>query len=243
MLLVRKAYPKESDLLKMGTQKINLRYTWFILLAGLVISTGRGRTMASPRLAGKSDGTTAAGPAQGGKESTGQQAAQNAKRVVDDYRIGPSDVLAINVWKDAELTRTVTVRPDGRISLPLVGELEVNGLTASGVQRLIGQRLAEYISSPQVTVIVQEVKSQTYVVVGKVGKPGSFDLGKPTTVLEAIAIAGGLLDFAKGNKIKILRRQPGGQTETLYFDYKQVVKGKNTDQNLELQNGDTIVVP
>jgi polysaccharide export outer membrane protein len=227
----------------MCTQKIKLQYTWFLLLAGLVISTGRGWAVASARAAGNSDGTTAGGPAQGGKESTGQQATQNAKRVVDDYRIGPSDVLAINVWKDAELTRTVTVRPDGRISLPLVGELEVNGLTASGVQRLIGQRLAEYISSPQVTVIVQEVKSQTYVVVGKVGKPGSFDLGKPTTVLEAIAIAGGLLDFAKGNKIKILRRQPGGQTETHYFDYKQVVKGKNSDQNVELQNGDTIVVP
>ncbi len=233
---------KKAALLKMGTQKIKLRYSWFLLLAGLAISTGQAWA-ASARPAGNSDGTTAAGPVQGGKESTGQQAAQNPKRVVDDYRIGPSDVLAINVWKDAELTRTVTVRPDGRISLPLVGELEVNGLTASGVQRLIGQRLAEYISSPQVTVIVQEVKSQTYIVVGKVGKPGSFDLGKPTTVLEAIAIAGGLLDFVKGNKIKILRRQPGGQTETLNFDYKQVVKGKNTDQNVQLQNGDTIVVP
>ncbi len=227
----------------MGTQKTRQQYTWFLLLLGLVCSIGRGWGVASARPAGHSDGTMAAGPAQGGKESTSQQAAPNAKRVVDDYRIGPADVLAINVWKDSELTRTVTVRPDGRISLPLVGELEVSGLTASGVQRLIGQRLAEYISSPQVTVIVQEVKSQTYVVVGKVGKPGSYDLGKPTTVLEAIAIAGGFLDFAKTKKVKILRRQPGGQTETLYFDYKQVIKGKNSEQNVELQNGDTIVVP
>jgi polysaccharide export outer membrane protein len=135
------------------------------------------------------------------------------------------------------------VRPDGKISLPLVGELEVSGLTASSVQRLIGQRLAEYISSPQVTVMVQEVRSQTYVVVGKVTKPGSYELGKPTTVLEAIAIAGGMLDFAKANKVKIIRRREGGQSETFYFDYNKVIKGKNAEQNVELQNGDTIVVP
>ena len=227
----------------MGTQKTRQRYTWFLLVVGLLCSIGRGWGVASARPAGNSDGTMAAGPAQGGKESTGQQAAPNAKRVVDDYRIGPSDVLAINVWKDTELSRTVTVRPDGKISLPLVGELEVSGLTASSVQRLIGQRLAEYISSPQVTVMVQEVKSQTYVIVGKVGKPGSFELGKPTTVLEAIAIAGGPLDFAKSGKVKIIRRREGGQTETLYFNYNKVIKGKNTEQNVVLQNGDTIVVP
>jgi len=197
----------------------------------------------SARPAWDSDATMAAGQTQAGKEAAGQQNTPNAKRVVDDYRIGPSDVLAINVWKDTELTRVVTVRPDGKISLPLVGELEVTGLTAASVQRLITQRLAEYISSPQVTVMVQEVKSQTYIVVGKVTKPGSYELGKPTTVLEAIAIAGGLLDFAKSNKIKIIRRREGGQTQTLYFDYNKVIKGKNTDQNLELQNGDTIVVP
>jgi len=91
--------------------------------------------------------------------------------------------------------------------------------------------------------MVQEVKSQTYVIVGKVGKPGSFELGKPTTVLEAIAIAGGLLDFAKSAKVKIIRHREGGQTETLYFNYNKVVKGKNTEQNVELQNGDTVVVP
>lgn len=204
---------------------------------------GQGWGVVSAQPAGNSDATTAAEPAQAGKEAAGQQNPNNTKRVVDDYRIGPSDVLAINVWKDSELTRTVTVRPDGKISLPLVGELEVSGMTAASVQRLIGQRLAEYISSPQVTVMVQEVKSQTYVVVGKVTKTGSFELGKPTTVLEAIAIAGGFLDFAKTNKVKIIRRREGGQTETLYFDYNKVIKGKNTDQNVLLQNGDTIVVP
>ena len=204
---------------------------------------GQGWEAVSARGAGNSDATMAAGSSQEGKEPAGQQAPPNAKRVEDDYRIGPSDVLAINVWKDTELTRTVTVRPDGKISLPLVGELEVSGLTASSVQRLIVQRLAEYISTPQVTVIVQEVRSQTYIVVGKVAKTGSYELGKPTTVLEAIAIAGGFLDFAKPNKIKIMRRMAGGQTETLFFDYNKVIKGKKAEENILLQNGDTIVVP
>ena len=180
---------------------------------------------------------------QGGRETAGQRNTPSAKRVVDDYIIGPSDVLAINVWKDTELTRTVTVRPDGKISLPLVGELEVSGLTALSVQRLIVQRLTEYISNPQVTVIVQEVKSQTYIIVGKVVKPGSYELGKPTTVLEAIAIAGGFLDFAKVSKVKIIRRRDSGPSETLHFDYKKAIKGKNPEQNVELKNGDTIVVP
>lgn len=165
------------------------------------------------------------------------------KRVDDDYIIGPSDVLAISVWKDAELTRTVPVRPDGKISLPLIGELEVSGLTALKVQHLIGQKLSEFISNPQVTVIVQEVRSRTYTIVGKVGKPGSYELGKPTTVLEAIAIAGGLLDFAKGNKIYIMRRWADGSTIKIPFNYKKVIKGQGPDSNVDLRNGDTIVVP
>ena len=241
--LARQAYPEESGLLKMGTQQNKQRYGCFVLMAGLAFCSAQGWRAAAAQPRGNADGAMAAGPLQAGKEPASQQGTPNAKRAVDDYRIGPSDVLAINVWKDTELTRTVTVRPDGKISLPLVGELEVSGLTASSVQRLIGQRLAEYISNPQVTVMVQQVKSQTYVVVGKVSKPGSFEMGKPTTVLEAIAIAGGFLDFAKTNKVKIIRRLQGGQTETLYFDYNKVIKGKNPEQNVELQNGDTLVVP
>jgi polysaccharide export outer membrane protein len=180
---------------------------------------------------------------QAGKETAGQPNTPSNQRVADDYIIGPSDVLAIDVWKDTELTRTVTVRPDGKISLPLAGELEVSGLTAPHVQNLIAQRLTEYISNPRVTVIVQDVKSHTYVIMGKVAKPGSYPLGKPTTVLEAIAVAGGFLDFAKVSKINIIRRPEGGPSETLHFDYKQAIKGKNPDQNVGLKNGDTIVVP
>ena len=214
-----------------------------VLLAAVAFAVTNGWGLESARSPATSEAAIASWTGQGGGETAGQHNTPNTKRVVDDYIIGPSDVLAINVWKDTELTRTVTVRPDGKISLPLVGELEVSGLTAPGVQRLIVQRLTEYISNPQVTVIVQEVKSQTYIIVGKVGKPGSYELGKPTTVLEAIAKAGGPLEFAKLSKINIIRPQPNGPAKTLHFDYKKVIKGRNLEQNVELKNGDTIVVP
>jgi len=170
-------------------------------------------------------------------------ATTSAPQIAADYVIGPSDVLAVNVWKDTEISRTVLVRPDGRISLPLIGELEVNGLTALQVQDLVTQKLRPFISKPQVTVIVTEVKSRTYTVVGKVAKPGSFSLGKPTTVLEAIAIAGGFLDFAKVTKVYVIRRLADGSQTRLPFDYKKVISGQKADENIDLKGGDTIVVP
>jgi len=215
----------------------------FLLLVSLAfaVTDACGSDPASP--AGTSGAMLIVGSGHAAQTTAGQQNIPKAKQAVDDYIIGPSDVLAINVWKDTELTRTVTVRPDGKISLPLVGELEVGGLTALKVQRLIVQRLGDYISNPQVTVIVQEVKSQTYLIFGKVAKPGEYELGKPTTVLEAIATSGGFLEFAKASKVYIIRRQDGAPSETLHFDYKKVIKGKNPEQNVELKNGDTIVVP
>ena len=183
------------------------------------------------------------GSEQDGRRPTDQTEAPSDKKVGDDYLIGPSDVLAINVWKDAELSRTVPVRPDGKISLPLIGELEVSGLTALNVQTLLVEKLKEFISKPQVSVIVQEVKSRTYVIVGKISKPGSYQLGKPTTVLEAIAIAGGFLEFAKVNKLYVLRVQPDGSRVRIPFNYKKVLNGRGPDENVDLKNGDTIVVP
>jgi len=227
----------------MWTYSVSRRCTGLVLLAWLACAVNHAWGSDSATSAGMSKAAVAGWAGQGGREMAGQQNPPNTKRVSDDYIIGPSDILAINVWKDTELTRTVTVRPDGKISLPLIGELEVSGLTALSVQRLIAQRLAEYVSKPQVTVMVQEVKSQTYVIVGKIAKPGSYELGKPTTVLEAIAIAGGFLDFAKASKVNIVRRREGGPPETLHFDYKKVIKGQNAEQNVELRNGDTIVVP
>jgi polysaccharide export outer membrane protein len=224
---------------------LNVR-TWFAGLAllaclSLVINIALGSD--SSKAAGTQKVQMAGLVGQAGKKTGDQPNAPSPQRVDDDYVIGPADVLAINVWKDTELSRTVPVRPDGKISLPLIGELQVSGLTALKVQRMVTERLKEYISNPEVSVIVQDVKSRTYVVLGKVAKPGSFELGKPTTVLEAIAIAGGFLDFAKPSKIYIIRPTGNDSSETLHFDYKKVIKGRNPEQNVELKSGDTIVVP
>jgi polysaccharide biosynthesis/export protein len=154
-----------------------------------------------------------------------------------EYVIGPSDVLAVTVWKEPDISRTLPVRPDGKISLPLVGELQASGLTASKLQDVITQKLKDYIENPQVNVVVQDVKSRSFNIVGKVSKTGSFDLTKPTSVLDAIALAGGFQDFAKVSKIYVLRRMPDGSQKMLPFNYKQVIKGKQLDQNIELQSG------
>ena len=183
--------------------------------------------------------------------STGQQPPAPGRQVQDasarspedDYVIGPEDVLAVSVWKEPDISRILPVRPDGRISLPLVGELQASGLTASKLQDIIAQKLKDYIENPQVNVIVQEVRSRSFNVVGKVLKPGSFDLAKPTAVLDAIALAGGLQDFAKVSKIYVLRRMPDGSQRMIPFNYKLVIKGKRLDENVELQSGDTVVVP
>lgn len=163
--------------------------------------------------------------------------------LAEDYVIGPGDVLAVNVWKDAELSRSMPVRPDGHISLPLIGEMQAAGQTATQLQRAIQQKLLSYMSHPEVNVIVQEIKSRSFNVVGKVNKTGVYDLLRPITVLDALAQAGGFQDFARVTKIYVLRHTDGNSTRMLPFNYKQVVKGRALEQNVELQPGDTIVVP
>jgi len=159
------------------------------------------------------------------------------------YVIGPGDVLAITVWKDSELSRTMPVRPDGRISMPVLGDLQASGLTASQLQSKICERLGDYIRNPQVNVIVSEIKSRTFNVVGRVQKAGSFELIKPTTVLDAIAAAGGFQEFARQTKIYVLRNEPDTPTLMFPFNYKQVIKGRRSDENVQLRPGDTVVVP
>jgi polysaccharide biosynthesis/export protein len=161
----------------------------------------------------------------------------------DRYEIGIGDVVAINVWKDAELSRTMPVRPDGEISLPVIGEIQVAGLTTAQLQALIVSRLDPYIRNPQVNVIVQEIKSRTFNVMGKVNKPGSFDLTKPTRVLDAIALAGGFQEYAKQSRLYVLRPLPSGEQTMLPFNYKAVIKGKRPTENVQIQSGDTVVVP
>jgi len=155
-----------------------------------------------------------------------------------DYVIGSEDVLAINVWKEPEISRTVPVRPDGKITLPLLGDVQAMGLTPHKLEEALHDGLKAYVANPEVTVIVQEVKSLKFNIVGEINHPGSFPLTQPITVLDAIAVGGGLRDFAKGTRIYVLR----GNTR-LPFNYKDVIKGKNLAQNVKLQSGDTVVIP
>jgi polysaccharide export outer membrane protein len=162
---------------------------------------------------------------------------------VEAYTIGPDDLLVVNVWKEPEISRNVLVRPDGRISLPLVGDLLASGRTPAQLQDDIKGQLLSYLTNPEVTVIVQEARSQKFNVLGEVEHPGSYPLSRSMTVLDAIAIAGGLRDFAKSRKIYVLRIQGDGSRARFPFNYKEVIKGQNQSQNVELQARDTVVVP
>ncbi len=166
-----------------------------------------------------------------------------AKAHDDTFVIGAGDVLSINVWKEQEITRSVPVRSDGKISLPLVGEVQAAGRSPLKLEQDIAEKLKNYISEPDVTVIVQQINSQKFNVLGEVARPGSYPLASAATVLDAIAIAGGFRDFAKKKSIYILRQKDDGSQARLSFNYKEMIKGTNPQQNVKLVSGDTIVVP
>lgn len=166
-----------------------------------------------------------------------------AKGHDDTFVIGTGDVLSINVWKEPDITRAIPVRSDGNISLPLVGEVQAAGRTPLKLEQDIADRLKNYISEPEVTVIVQQINSQKFNILGQVARPGSYPLASAATVLDAIAIAGGFRDFAKKKSIYVLRQNADGTQTRLAFNYKDVIKGQNLQQNVKLQPHDTVVVP
>jgi polysaccharide export outer membrane protein len=159
----------------------------------------------------------------------------------NDYRIGPEDLLDISVWKNPELSRTVPVRPDGKVSLPLVNDIQAAGLTPTALRQQLIDRLSEYIPAPEVAVIVREVHSMKVAVVGSVKTPGRYELKSAATVLEMIALAQGFTDFASRDRIMILR-QENGDTKRIPFNYRKVAAG-DEQANLIVQPGDIIVVP
>ena len=168
---------------------------------------------------------------------------QSATRSNDTYKIGTDDILTISVWKEPDLSRDVPVRSDGKISLPLVGELQAAGQTPSQLEQDITAGLRNYITEPQVTVIVRQNNSEKFNVLGQVGKPGSYPYFSGTTVVDAIAVAGGFRDFAKRKSVYVVRQGASGQELRLPFNYDQYIKGKSTSQNIKLQPHDTVVVP
>lgn len=181
-------------------------------------------------------------PASAQANSSATAATSAAKPHDDTFVIGNDDVLAVNVWKEPDISRSIPVRSDGKISLPLVGEVQAAGLTPAKLEKEIANRLKNYISEPEVTVMVQQVNSQKFNILGQVVKPGSYLLANSPTVLDAIALAGGFRDFAKKKSIYVLRQGPSGESR-LPFNYKEVSQGKNMTQNVKLEPGDTIIVP
>ena len=157
------------------------------------------------------------------------------------FQIGPEDILDISVWKNPELSRTVPVRPDGKVSLPLVNDIQAAGLTPSTLREQVTERLAEFIPSPEVSVMVREVHSRKVAVVGAVKTPGRFELKSPMTVLEVIALAQGFTDFASRDRIVVLR-QSGTTTTRVPFNYRKIADGVDQD-NFYVQPGDVVVVP
>jgi polysaccharide biosynthesis/export protein len=180
--------------------------------------------------------------AQSATDKTAAPVAKGVLAAVNDYQIGPEDVLEISVWKEDALKKEVLVRPDGGIAFPLVGEIQAAGKTAAQIQQEITQKLTRYIPNPVVSVSVLKIVSNKIYVIGKVNKPGEFVTGRYLDVLQALTMAGGLTPYAAENKIKILRRQ-GGQEISIPFEYSKVQNGGDLSQNIQLKSGDVVLVP
>ncbi|HSB60171.1 MAG TPA: polysaccharide biosynthesis/export family protein, partial [Vicinamibacteria bacterium] len=172
----------------------------------------------------------------------GRALADAASREPLGYRIGPEDVLQVAVWKNETLSRTVPVRPDGMISLPLLNDVQAAGLTPMELRDALVKKLVEYTPSPEVSVIVAEVHSFKVSVVGAVERPGRFDTRTWVTVLDALALAGGFTEFADRSRVVVLRAE-GGATRRIPFDYTRLDREKDAQPNFHLCPGDIIVVP
>ena len=158
------------------------------------------------------------------------------------YLLGADDILNVVFWREKEMSADVVVRPDGRITLPLISDVQASGLTPEQLRARIHEQASKYIEDPSVTVVVKQINSRRVFVTGLVGKPGAYPLSNPTTVLQLLSMAGGVSEFADYKKIIVLRNENGTQ-KALKFNYKDVTRGKNLQQNVLLEPGDTVVVP
>lgn len=179
--------------------------------------------------------------------SASSAAAAVAPRATDPvvppgYVIGADDLLSIVFWKDKDMSADAQVRPDGRIALPLINEVQAAGLTPEQLREKITEESKKYMEDASVTVVVRQINSRRAFITGEVAKPGPYPLTSPTNVMQLISLAGGLREYANSKKIVIMRTV-NGKTTSLPFNYKDVVGGKNLTQNIELKPGDTVVVP
>jgi polysaccharide export outer membrane protein len=158
------------------------------------------------------------------------------------FTIGPEDVLGILVWKDQEMSGDVTVRPDGMITLPLIRDVKAAGLTPNQLADRIQEAVREFVTDASVTVVVRQMNSRKVFITGEVARPGAYPLVSSMTVMQLIAVAGGLNEFAEAKSISVMRVE-AGKTRTFPFDYKNVASGRKPEQNIVLKPGDTVVVP
>lgn len=178
------------------------------------------------------------------KDAKSQASPNPVQNATDDptYKIGAQDVLRIDVWREDQLTRTVPVRPDGKITLPLLNDVQAVGLTPMELAAIIREELKKFITNPQVTVSVTEINSRRIYVNGEVNRSGAYPMLPHMTILQALSGSGGFSAFAKIKNIYILRMKDGKPVK-IPFNYKEAIKGKNSEQNIELEPGDVIVVP
>ena len=158
------------------------------------------------------------------------------------YLIGPNDQLSVIFWRDADLSRDVTVRPDGQISLPLINDVQASGRTPEELRVAITEAATRFVEDPTVSIVVRQINSRMVFITGMIAKPGAYPLMAPTTVLQLISVAGGLHEYANKENIAVFRDVNGRQVR-YRFNYKWVLEGRNLRQNIELQPGDTIIVP
>jgi polysaccharide biosynthesis/export protein len=211
-----------------------LKWLLLILLSGLAVAVSWAQQNSKAVSSAKADAIS---------NETSDSHPAKANNVDSSLVIGAEDVLAISVWKEPDISRTIPVRSDGKISLALAGELQASGKTPGQLEKEIASKLRTYISDPEVTVIVQEIKSHKFNVLGQVVHPGSYPLNSSATVLDAIALAGGFRDFAKTKSIYVLRQNDDGSQLRIPFNYNEVIKGNNSEQNVKLRVRDTVVVP
>jgi polysaccharide export outer membrane protein len=159
-----------------------------------------------------------------------------------DYLLGPEDIIEVSVWKEEDLSKEVMIRPDGKISLPLIGDIQAAELSVEALTENIKQALTEFIDEPSVLVSVKEINSLKVFVQGEVNKPGAFDLKSNYTVIQALSLAGGFTEWAKKDEIVILRKEGDGVV-SIPVDYDKIISGKAPGQNIILKRGDTITVP
>jgi polysaccharide export outer membrane protein len=160
-----------------------------------------------------------------------------------NYVIGPDDVLSVVFWRDKDMSCDVVVRPDGKISLPLVNDIQAGGLTPSELRDAVNAAARRFVEEPSVTVVVKQINSRKVFITGQIEKPGPYAINGPTTVVQLISLAGGLKEFTDGKRILIMRTDKAGRQVARVFNYREVLAGKNLEQNIELQPGDTVVVP